>query len=100
MQTMLNIDKMEVDLSIVKKERLEFDDYGQNTGNILDNFLAEHDYNDFPQSVPTVVSTVVVLSADSGKYCCCFVGKVFTSCFYKNFWFIVHSFMEKNYTSK
>lgn len=47
---------MEVDLSIVKKEKLELEDYGQNTGNILDNFLSEHDYNSFPESVPTVVS--------------------------------------------
>lgn len=45
---------MEVDLSIVKKEKLELEDYGQNTGNILDNFLSEHDYNSFPESVPTV----------------------------------------------
>lgn len=51
---MLDTEKMDVDLSIVKKERLELDDYGQNTGNILDNFITEHDYHDFPQSVPNV----------------------------------------------
>lgn len=51
---MLNFDRMDVDLSIVKKERLELDDYGQNAGNILDNFISESDYSDFGQTVPTV----------------------------------------------
>ena len=32
---MLDIERMDVDLSIVKKERLELEDYGQNTGNIF-----------------------------------------------------------------
>lgn len=52
---MLNFDRMDVDLSIVKKERLELDDYGQNAGNILDNFISENDYSDFGQTVPIVV---------------------------------------------
>jgi len=52
---MLNFDRMDVDLSIVKKERLELDDYGQNAGNILDNFISENDYSDFGQTVPTVL---------------------------------------------
>ena len=55
---MLDMEKMDVDLSIVKKERLELDDYGQNNGNILDNFITEHDYHDFPQSVPNVVRLI------------------------------------------
>lgn len=45
---MLDIELMDVDLSIVKKEKIELDDYEKESVNILDNFISEHDYNDFP----------------------------------------------------
>ena len=46
------MEQMDVDLSIVKKERM---DLGEDYGNILDNFTVEHDYNDF-SSTSTIVS--------------------------------------------
>lgn len=49
-------DEKRVDLSVVKMEAVEMEDYGHNAGNILDNFIHEHDYGDFPQQVPIVVS--------------------------------------------
>ena len=36
---MLDADEKSVDRSVVKKERDEMEEYGQDTGNILDNFV-------------------------------------------------------------
>jgi len=44
---------MDIDLSIVKEERIELEDYGQNEGNILDNFIADNEF-DIQDSVATV----------------------------------------------
>jgi len=44
---MIMENRMDIDLSVVKKERMELDgEYG----NILDNFTAEHDYDEFPST--------------------------------------------------
>ena len=49
------MENMDVDLSLVKKERMELD---EDYGNILDNFNAENEYDDFPNTTP-IVSTQI-----------------------------------------
>lgn len=45
---MIDMELMDVDLSIVKKEKIELEDYEKDSVHLLDNFISEHDYNDFP----------------------------------------------------
>ena len=45
------MENMDVDLSLVKKERMELDD---EYGNILDNFTTENEYDDFPNTTSIV----------------------------------------------
>ena len=50
---MLDADEKTVDLSVVKEEREEMEEYGHDTGNILDNFVHdyEHVYHEYPTSI-------------------------------------------------
>ena len=50
------MEQLQLDLNLVKKEPHYFEDYGQSSGNILDNIIPEPDFDPFGQGASNVVS--------------------------------------------
>eukprot|EP00794_Sanderia_malayensis_P016309 gene16309-17953_t len=48
------MDQLQLDLNLIKKEPQYFEDYGQNSGNILDNIIPEPDFNQFSHGASSV----------------------------------------------